>query len=110
MEIVGEVAGEAGELAGGNGAGLARLGEDDRGGVREKQAGDFVHGFIAHGAIDKNDAAVRKFLLPEAEKLAGAGGVVGAVEEEGGAVVKAFEAAGPDGGGDAAFNGLVGDR
>src|SRR5438034_10797888 len=49
----GMMAGNFGELRGGDGAHGARHGEDNFRGVGEKKAGDFVHGFVAKGSVEQ---------------------------------------------------------
>lgn len=94
----------------GNGAGLARFGENDGVGTGEKQAGNFVHGFIAHGTVDEEYSAVRVIFFPEFEQFARAGGIVCAVKVNVGMSTEAFETAGPFRRGDAEFDGVVVDR
>jgi len=48
-------------------------------------------------------------LIEEGSEFAGGGGIMGAVEVHGGMGLEFFEAAGPDGGGDAFGYGFVGD-
>src|SRR5712691_2776813 len=77
---LGKVARHRGQRLGGDGARLAGLGEDDGGRARKQQAGDFIHRFIAHRAIDQVNPPGREMLLPEGQQLARAGGIVRAVE------------------------------
>src|SRR5207244_686552 len=49
----GMMAGNFGELRGGDGPHGARHGEDNFRGVGEKKAGDFVHGFVAKGSVEQ---------------------------------------------------------
>src|SRR5271169_6330582 len=98
----GMVAGDFGKLGGGNGAGSVRRGEDDFGSVREEEAGDFVDGFVAKSGINHPDFAGGEILLEEMSEFAGGAGIVRAVEIDVGMRLQFFEAAGPDGVGDAA--------
>ena len=91
----------------GNGARLARLGENYGVSAREKQAGDFVHGFIAHGAVHQENAAARVILVPEFQQFARAGGIVRAIEVDVRMGSQALEAARPLRRCDAALDGFV---
>ena len=66
-----------------------------RGGARKQQAGDFVDGFVAHGAVDKMDSAAGELLVPESDELARAGRIVRAVQVDRGPFLQPFETAGP---------------
>ena len=48
--------------------------------LREKQAGDFVYGFIAHRAVNQKNPAAGEIFLPEFQQFARAGGIVRAIE------------------------------
>ena len=97
-----EVARDQSERLGGDGTRLGRLRHDDVDRERKKQTGDFVDGFIAHGAVNEVNAAVGELFFPECREFARASRIVGAVEIDGGAILEAFDAAGPADCGEAA--------
>src|SRR6266478_4402016 len=105
----GVMADDFGKLRGRDGTGRARRGEDDFGGVREEQAGNFVDGFIAKGGVDQKDFAAGEILFEEVGELAGGAGIVRAIAVNVGRGLKFFEAAGPDGFGDSPGDGSIGD-
>lgn len=105
----GMVAGDFGELHGGNGARSVRRGEDHFGGVGKEQAGDFVDSFVAKSGVNHPNFAGREILLQEICEFAGGAGIVRAVEINVGCGLQSLEAAGPDGFSDAACDGFVGD-
>ncbi len=105
----GMMAGDFGKLRGRDGTGRARRGEDDFGGVREEQAGNFVDGFIAKGGVDQKDFAAGEILFQEVGELAGGTRIVRAIAVNVGRGLKFFEAAGPDGFGDSLGDGLIGN-
>ena len=105
----GVVAGDFGELRGGNGAGGARSGEDDFLGAGEEEPRDFVDGFVAESTVDEPDSAAGEILLEKGGEFSGGGGIVRAVEINVGMGLKFFEAAGPHYIGDTLGYGFVGD-
>ena len=52
--------------------------------VRKQHAGNFVHSFIAHRAVNQKNSAAGEILFPEFQQFARAGGIVRAVEIDGG--------------------------
>jgi len=64
----------------GDGAGLGRRREDHRRSVREKQAGNFIDGFVAQSAINEVNVPPRQMRLPEYGDFARAGRIMSAVE------------------------------
>src|SRR6266478_1470316 len=105
----GVMADDFGKLRGRDGTGRARRGEDDFGGVREEQAGNFVDGFIAKGGVDQKDFAAGEILFEEVGEFAGGAGIVRAIAVNVGRGLKFFEAAGPDGFGDSLGDGSIGN-
>jgi len=74
-ETRGVMAGNFGELRGGDRARGAGRGEDDFRGVREEEAGDFIDGFIAQGGVDQPDFAAGEVLFKEVGEFAGSAGL-----------------------------------
>src|SRR5260370_41247822 len=91
------MAGDFGELSGGDGAGAAGRGEDNLGGVREEDTGHFVDGFVAKGGEDQPDLAAGKILFEEMGEFSRGSRVVRAIAINVGPGLRFFEAAGPDG-------------
>src|SRR5216684_6957953 len=105
----GVMASDFGKLRGGDGARGAWRGEDDFRGVREKQAGNFVDGFVAKGGVDQKDFAAGEILFEKMGEFAGSAGIVRAIEIDIGRGLQFFETAGPDGVGNALSDGGIGD-
>ena len=89
------------------GAGLLRGGDDHLLRAREKDAADFVDGFVAHGAVDQAHPAAGVEAVDVGRQGAGAGGVVGAIEDDLGPLGNALQTAGPAGARDAGLNGGI---
>src|SRR5580658_3605941 len=98
------------ERRGGNGSWLARLGEYDGGSVREKQARDLVHCFVAHRSVNEKNAATGVIFLPKFQQFAGARGIVRAVEVQIRLGREPFQASRPICGGDTLLDAGVGYR
>src|SRR5215470_1879101 len=81
----------------GDGAGGARLGEDDLGGVREEQASNFVNRLVSKRSIDKPDFASGKMLFEETRELPRCARIVCTIQINLRVGLQFFEAARPDG-------------
>ena len=110
FEGVRQVASDRGQDVRGNRAGLRRLGENHGGRLRKQKSRDLVHGFIAHGAVNQVNAPAGEMFLPESGELAGAGGIVRAVEIHRGALLHALDTARPVDRGEALRDGRIVDR
>jgi len=93
----GMVAGDFGELCGGNGARSIWRGENDFGGVGKEKAGDFVDSFVAKGGVNQPNFVDGEILLQEMGEFARRAGIVRAIEVNVRVGLQFFEAAGPNG-------------
>src|SRR5208283_2741611 len=93
--------GDVCELSGAHGARIVWLREDSFADEREKQAGDFIYGFVAHGAVNQNDSASRKMLFQKVGEFTRCAGIVRPVEINVRVRLEFFEAPGPLGFGNA---------
>ncbi len=89
------MAGDLGENFDRNCARLIRLRKNYVGSARKEQAGDFVHGFITHRAVNKNDASIGEIFIPKIAQLARSGRIMRAIEENCGMIGDFFKASGP---------------
>src|SRR4029077_14324435 len=103
----GVVTGNFGKLRGGKGARGVRCSKDNFGRVGKEKARNFVNGFVAKSSVDKPDLAAGDVLLEEKGEFAGGAGIVRTVDIDVRRGLQFFEGAGPDGGGDAAGDGLI---
>ncbi len=77
--------------------------------MREKEAGDFVDGFVSKGGVEQPNFVVLEILPEEMSEFTGGAGIVRAIEVHVGAGLQFFEAAWPDGVSNTPGDGAIGD-
>ena len=97
------------KLRGGDGTRVARLSEDYFCGEWKEDSSDFVDGFIAHGAENQANIFPSEILAQKCGEFPGGRRVMSAVKVNAGFGSNLLDATGPGGGGDARYDGAIGN-